>query len=155
MTMNADRRSLARRLIAAAATGFVAFKAGETKAAAPAGSGPLKVVYHLSEMSRVTFVLGNIVNHFKGAGGPEKVQITLVIHGPALDYFRTEAAEGGVANRVAELRKAGLALVACGNTMKGSQLSVDNLIPGFTVAEEGGVTRLAQLQAEGYAYLRP
>jgi uncharacterized protein len=156
------RRSFGRRLLAAFATGAMAFRAGDAQSApAPASGesaapgGPLRVVYHLSDLSKVTGVLGNIANHIKGAGGPDKVRITLVIHGAALDYFRSEAAEGGVANKVAELRKAGLALVACGNTMKGAQIGLTDLIPGFALAEEGGVTRIAQLQAEGYVYLRP
>jgi hypothetical protein len=28
-------------------------------------------------------------------------------------------------------------------------------LPGFIVAEKGGVVRLAELQSQGYAYLRP
>jgi intracellular sulfur oxidation DsrE/DsrF family protein len=35
------------------------------------------------------------------------------------------------------------------------QISVGDLLPGFSVAYEGGVLRLADLQAQGYAYLRP
>ena len=50
---------------------------------------------------------------------------------------------------------AGTTLVACGNTMKGANLTLADLVPGFVVAEEGGVVRIAQLQAQGYAYLRP
>ena len=48
-----------------------------------------KVVYHLSEPGRVGFVLGNIRNHIAGKGGPDKVRIVLVIHGPALAAFAT------------------------------------------------------------------
>ena len=43
-----------------------------------------KVAYHLSDLDKVSFVLGNIRNHFDGMGGPDKVTIALVVHGPAL-----------------------------------------------------------------------
>jgi uncharacterized protein len=29
------------------------------------------------------------------------------------------------------------------------------LLPGFIVAERGGVVRIAELQSQGYLYLRP
>jgi len=44
---------------------------------------------------------------------------------------------------------------ACGNTMRGQNVTLKDLLPGFTVAERGGVVLLAELQAQGYVYLRP
>jgi intracellular sulfur oxidation DsrE/DsrF family protein len=29
------------------------------------------------------------------------------------------------------------------------------LLPGFVTAEQGGVVRIAELQSQGYVYLRP
>jgi len=46
-------------------------------------------------------------------------------------------------------------LSACGNTMRAQNVTLKNLLPGFVSAEQGGVVRLAELQAEGYAYRRP
>jgi intracellular sulfur oxidation DsrE/DsrF family protein len=60
-----------------------------------------------------------------------------------------------VANSFAGLQKHGLAAHACANTMHGMDLSIAELLPGFVVAEKGGVVKLAELQREGYAYLRP
>jgi uncharacterized protein len=34
-------------------------------------------------------------------------------------------------------------------------VTLGDLLPGFVKADEGGVVRLAELQAEGYVYLRP
>ena len=39
------------------------------------------MVYHLNELDKVSFVLGNIDNHYEGAGGADKVSIVLVVHG--------------------------------------------------------------------------
>ena len=49
----------------------------------------------------------------------------------------------------------GVELGACGNTLDGTKLTVADLLPGFVRIDEGGVVRLATLQAEGFAYIRP
>ena len=54
--------------------------------------GKLKVVYHLSDLDKVNFVLGNIQNHFDGVGGPDNVTIALVVHGQALRAFHAASA---------------------------------------------------------------
>jgi uncharacterized protein len=114
-----------------------------------------KVAYHLSDLDKVDFVLGNINNHYKGMGGPDKVTIALVVHGPALKAFHSAGASPDMAKRTADLAKNGLGLHACINTMRAQNVTLEDLLPGFTVADKGGVVRLAQLQAQGYAYLRP
>lgn len=114
-----------------------------------------KVVYHLADLDKVDFVLGNINNHYKGMGGPDKVTIALVVHGPALKAFHSAGVSPDVAKRLADLTKSGLTPNACINTMRAQNVTLEDLLPGFTVADKGGVVRLAQLQAQGYAYLRP
>lgn len=114
-----------------------------------------KVVYHLSDLDKVDFVLGNIHNHYIGMGGPDHVTIALVVHGPALKAFHAAAATPDVTKRTAELKGSGLELDACINTMRAQNITLKDLLPGFIVAEKGGVVRLAQLQSQGYAYLRP
>jgi intracellular sulfur oxidation DsrE/DsrF family protein len=53
------------------------------------------------------------------------------------------------------LAKSGLQLNACINTMRAQDVTLKDLLPGFIVADKGGVVRLAELQSQGYAYLRP
>lgn len=146
------RRSLLTATLAGLGGLFAASAAARRAEAAP---DKAKVVYHLSDLDKVGFVLGNIRNHFAGVGGPDKVTIVLVVHGPALRAFHTASARPDVANRVRKFAHDGLRLDACGNTMKGQKVTLAGLLPGFTVAERGGVVRLAELQAQGYVYLRP
>jgi uncharacterized protein len=129
--------------------------ATRAQAATPATPDAAKVAYHLSDLDKVDFVLGNIANHYKGMGGPENVTIALVIHGPALKAFHKANASTDVTKRVSEFVKSGLAPNACIHSMKSQNVTLEDLLPGFTVADKGGVVRLAQLQAQGYAYLRP
>jgi uncharacterized protein len=146
-----------RNIIAATLAGIgglVAAARTQTQAA-PAAPDKSKVVYHLSDLDKVHFVLGNIHNHFVGMGGPDKVTISLVVHGPALKAFQTASASPDIAHRVGAFAKTGLELSACGNTMKAQNIALKDLLPGFIIAERGGVVRIAELQSMGYVYLRP
>ena len=148
------RNILATALAAAGAL----LAAGGRSARAEAGEptkDATKVVYHLSDPEKVAFVLGNIENHLAGAGGPDKVTIALVVHGPALRAFRAAAASADTARRVAGFVKSKVTFNACSHTMRGQNIALKDLLPGFTVAERGGVVLIAELQAQGYVYLRP
>jgi intracellular sulfur oxidation DsrE/DsrF family protein len=145
--------------IAALLTVSVIF--GATAAASRAGAAneappaKLKVVYHLNDLDRVSFIVGNIQNHLDGVGGPEHVTIALVVHGQALRAFHSASANPDLSKRVGQLSRAGLELTACGNTMKSQNVALKDLLPGFVAAERGGVVRIAELQSQGYLYLRP
>lgn len=132
-----------------------AFAASRANAATGAYAGKPKVVYHLNDLDKVTFVLGNIQNHFDGVGGPDNVTIALVVHGQALKAFHSASANPDVAKRVGQFTKNGLEMAACGNTMKSQHVTAKELLPGFVVADKGGVVRIAELQSQGYLYLRP
>src|SRR5690242_2926085 len=141
--------------VAAATGGLFAVSAKRAEATTTPAPDKTKVVYHLADLDKVSFVLGNIKNHYEGVGGPEHVTIALVVHGPALKSFVAAGANPEQAKRVAEVSRAGLELNACGNTMKTQKVTLNDLMPGFIVAEQGGVVRIAELQAQGYLYLRP
>jgi len=131
------------------------FAASTTKARAAATPDKTTVVYHLTDLDKVAFVLGNIKNHYEGVGGPANVTIALVVHGPALKGFHAATANPESTRRVADFHKAGLQMSACGNTMRSQEVTLKELLPGFVVAEGGGVVRIAELQSQGYVYLRP
>ncbi|BCM21326.1 DsrE family protein [Mesorhizobium sp. J8] len=142
------RRDIFRAGLAGAAGFF-----GLSRANAATPEGRLKVVYHLSDADKVNFVLGNIKNHYEGTGG--NVDIVLVVHGPALAAFKAESASGAISSRFAGLVQQGLVPQACGNTLHGMDITVTDLLSGFQVAEKGGVVKLAELQHQGYVYIRP
>jgi intracellular sulfur oxidation DsrE/DsrF family protein len=146
------RNMLAAALASAGAMFSTAIAATRAQAATPDAS---KVVYHLADLDKVDFVLGNIRNHFSGMGGPDKVNIALVVHGPALKAFHGTDATPDLSQRTADLSKSGLQLNACIHTMRAQNVTLKDLLPGFIVADKGGVVRLAELQGQGYAYLRP
>lgn len=146
-----ERRSILRAGLAGL---FGTFALREAAAAADPAKHH-RVVYHLADIDRVMFVLGNIQNHVDGVGGPGQADIRLVVHGPALRAFHALAAETHIVAMTEKLTQAGVAFEACANTMKAQGVKLDDLTSGFVVAEKGGVVRLAELQEQGYAYLRP
>jgi intracellular sulfur oxidation DsrE/DsrF family protein len=147
------RRNILWGALSAFGAAFAASRAGAATEAAPAGK--LKVVYHLSDLDKVSFVLGNIQNHLDGVGGPDHVTIALVVHGPALRAFHAAQANPDLTRRVGQFSRAGIELAACGNTMKSQNVTLGDLLPGFVSADRGGVVRLAELQSLGFLYLRP
>jgi intracellular sulfur oxidation DsrE/DsrF family protein len=147
------RRNIITAILAG--VGGLAAAASSRAKAEAAKPDKAKVAYHLSDLDKVNFVLGNIQNHYEGVGGPDKVTIALVVHGPALKAFHSIAASPDLAERVQKFSKAGLKLNACGNTMHAQKITLNDLVPGFVEASEGGVVKLAELQAQGYVYLRP
>lgn len=148
-----NRRNILWSAVSAFGAAFTASRANAATEAAPAGK--LKVVYHLSDAEKVNFVLGNMQNHIDGVGGPDHVTLAVVIHGPALKAFHAAQANPDITRRIGEFSKDGVELAACGNTMKAQNVSLKELLPGFVSAEKGGVVRLAELQSQGYLYLRP
>ena len=147
------RRSI---LWAAASALGAAFSASRASAATEApATKKLKVVYHLNDLDKVSFVVGNIQNHLDGVGGPDNVTIALVVHGQALRAFHASAANPDLTRHIAQFSKAGLELAVCGNTMKSQKVGLTDLLPGFVAADQGGVVRIAELQSQGYLYLRP
>ena len=146
-----------RSILWAAASAFgAAFAASRASAATEApAANRLKVVYHLSDLDKVSFVVGNIQNHLDGVGGPDNVTIALVVHGQALRAFHASSANPDLSKHVGQFSKAGLELAACGNTMKSQNVALKDLLLGFVAAERGGVVRIAELQSQGYLYLRP
>jgi uncharacterized protein len=120
-----------RNILTAALAGALSSAACARRGAAVAANRPPmpKVVYHLSDLDKVSFALGNIRNHFDG-----------IWAAPTRSRLRWS-------HRVGEFGKAALELNACGNTMKAQKLALEDLLPGFVVAERGGVVRIAELQS--------
>ena len=147
------RRSILWAAASALGAGFAASRANAATEVPP--TAKLKVVYHLSDLDKVSFVVGNIQNHLDGVGGPENVTIALVVHGQALRAFHAAQANPELSRHVGQFSKAGLELAVCGNTMKSQNVTLMDLLPGFIAAERGGVVRIAELQSQGYLYLRP
>src|SRR5450432_1296393 len=108
------RRNMLWAAVSACSAALAASRSNAATEAAP--SNRLKVVYHLSDLDKVSFVVGNIQNHLDGVGGPDKVTIALVVHGQALRAFHASSANPDLSKHVGQFSKVGVELAACGNT---------------------------------------
>jgi uncharacterized protein len=117
-----------------------------------------KVVYHLNEagLDKAKSVLGNIENHIRGVGGPDHIEaLELVVHGAALRNFVTASMDVALRGALDRLQIQGLAVGACGNTMKAFNVTLEQLPHGTRPLPQGGVVRVMELQEQGFVYMRP
>lgn len=142
-----ERRNLFKAVMLAGLSGIVGHRAKADEARA------MKVVYHLSDADKTAFVLGNLRNH--RAGGPVGLQLPTVLHGTALPVFRANTPNQAIKEDLALAMKDGVTFYACANTLKAHDWTLADLLPGFLLAENGGVVKLADMQAQGWVYLRP
>jgi len=83
--------------------------------------------------------------------GPSNVQIEIVAYGPGIGMLKLDSP---VADRIATAKDAGVAILACENTMKGQKLAREDMLGGIGYAA-AGVVEIMQKQQEGWTYLRP
>lgn len=100
---------------------------------------------------------GNIISHYKKAG--EKVIVEIVTFGPGLHMLREDTAHAAVKQRVQQtaLETPEIAFYACANTQANMSKQEGKEVKVISEAKitPSGVVRLAELQGQGYAYIRP
>ena len=116
----------------------------------------IKVVYHVNtDVNTASAILGNVRNHLNA---DPKVKITVVTHGPGIDFLLDGAKDNKgreFSGMVADLAGKGAQFRVCNNT-----LVTRNIDPSKVSMEAkivpSGVAEVARLQAkEGYVYLKP
>lgn len=114
-----------------------------------------RVVYHVSDAeTQALAALRNIRNHLDT---DPTAKITLVAHAQGVDFLMEGAKDKNgslYAGPVSALKNRGVTFEVCQITLKTRNLKEDQFIPeaDFTPS---GVVRLAKLQAQGYAYIKP
>ena len=117
-----------------------------------------RIVYQLDDpgVDKARFVLNNVANHVKGVGGFKNIEaLELVVFGPALKHFLTKDIDREVREALETLQTQGVVFGACGNTMKGMNVTLEQLASGAKALPQGGVVRIMELQEQGFSYLRP
>lgn len=152
MTGTIGRRGVAAAA-AAAAAGF------PTLAAAQPQRMP-KIVYHLNQPGGEEFahyrqMLTNVSNHLTVLP-PGRFDLRVVMHGPGINLLRFGARnDPQIAATVDELKLAGVRFEICRITLTRGNIPLSQL---YDATEEdlvpSGVGRIAELQMEGYAYIK-
>ena len=162
MPLRVDRRIFSRRFLGGLGLGAAATVAAGSARAAE--GKPHRVAFQVSSDDRHTqgLVLGNAHNYaayYKAKGEP--VQIEIVAFGPGFSMVRGDISmmKGDVETLQKDLGSV-LVIRACQNTRSaiaasmGKQPADVPLLPGIAETPSG-VVRLAELQEQGWAYVRP
>jgi intracellular sulfur oxidation DsrE/DsrF family protein len=118
---------------------------------------PQEVVYHVNygELNRINATFGNINNHIE-AVGEDAVDIKVMVHGAALEYFIEAKTDTDKQMALDSLRFQDVQFLICNNTLLGYKLTRNDL---YDVNEEdmvqAGLPAIVALQQAGYFYLRP
>ena len=144
-----------RRTWMQAALGGLLLASGAARAqVAPAALAgrPHKVVFQVSDADPAKWNLAlNNARNVQEDLGKDAVAIEIVAYGPGIGMLKMDSVAGP---RVSEAIGAGVAVVACENTMRAQKIVRDDMLPkiGYVMA---GVVELVQKQKEGWAYIRP
>jgi uncharacterized protein len=122
------------------------------------GQGKVKVLYHVDgkDSDVAKYALALINKHIDAEGGPDKIDVELVVHGPALELFEKDRMDPEMTKRFDQIIEKGVKAEMCQVSMKAFGKTIDNLAKGFVATlHPVAVKRIADLQKEGYLYIKP
>ena len=117
-----------------------------------------KVLYHVdgNDLATAKYALALINKHIEAEGGPDKIDIKLVVHGPALPLFEAETVDPDLKSKLRTVIDKGVGAEMCQVSMKLFGTPLEKLVAGFTPTEHPvAVKRIADLQKAGYIYIKP
>ena len=123
-----------------------------------ADSGKTKVLYHVDgkDPDVAKYALALINKHIEAEGGPDQIDIVLVVHGPALKLFEKETVDPVLRDKLKVIIDKGAQAEMCQVSMKLFGTPLEKLVDGFKpTAHPVAVKRIADLQKEGYLYIKP
>ena len=123
-----------------------------------ADSGKTKVLYHVDgkDPDVAKYAMALINKHIEAEGGPDKIDVVLVVHGPALKLFEKETVDPALRDKLKVILDKGAQAEMCQVSMKLFGTPLERLVAGFKPTEHPvAVKRIADLQKEGYLYIKP
>ena len=127
-------------------------------AEAAEGKDKVKVLYHVDgkDPEVAKYALALINKHIEAEGGPDKIDVELVVHGPAIELFDKDKMDPEMKKRFDAIIEKGVHAEMCQVSMKLYNKTLDNLVKGFVATlHPVAVKRIADLQKEGYIYIKP
>jgi intracellular sulfur oxidation DsrE/DsrF family protein len=123
-----------------------------TAVQAASNTGKSSVVIQVSENNPAIWNLAlNNAENIQEALGKENVNIEIVAYGPGINMLKFDSE---AAPRLKKASADGVALIACGTTMKKQKLTVKDLDEHIKVVP-AGVIEIMNKQREGWAYIKP
>ena len=120
--------------------------------------GRLKVLYHIDgkDIAVAKYAMALINKHIEAEGGPDKIDVKVVVHGPALTLFDKKEVDPALLKGLGVIVNKGVEPEMCQVSMKLFNKPLDSLADGFKPTEHPvAVKRIADLQEQGYLYIKP
>ncbi len=118
----------------------------------------VKVLYHVDgkDPDVAKYAMALIHKHIEAEGGPDHIDITLVVHGPALHLFKKASIDPELEKKLKTVIDEGVNAEMCQVSMKLFGTPLDKIVAGFKpTAHPVAVKRIADLQRQGYVYIKP
>ena len=118
----------------------------------------IKVLYHVDgkDLATATYAMALINKHIEAEGGPENIDVKLVVHGPALELFKADSVDPKLKAKLKSALDKGIDAEMCQVSMKLFGTPLEKLVAGFQPTEHPvAVKRIADLQRQGYIYIKP
>ncbi len=111
-----------------------------------------KVVFHLDfdDTPTLELAIANIMNFISDV---KDASIVMLSNGYAVKLF-VKASNSKLEDTMKELHKKGVKFYICNNALKANGIKKEDLFE-FCEVVPAGVTKLVELQKEGYAYIKP
>jgi len=145
-------------VMSVAAVALSALPLNPNWAEAAEGKEKVKVIYHVDgkDPEVAKYALALINKHIEAEGGPDKIEIELIVHGPALELFENDKIDPEMKKRFETVVGKGVHAEMCQVSMKLYNKTLDNLVKGFVATlHPVAVKRIADLQQQGYLYIKP
>ena len=123
-----------------------------------AAKDKVKVLYHIdgNDLATAKYAMALINKHIEAEGGPENIDVKVVVHGPALTLFKEDTVDPQLKAKLKAALDKGASAEMCQVSMKLFGTPLEKLVAGFTPTEHPvAVKRIADLQQQGYLYIKP
>jgi uncharacterized protein len=144
----------------AAATALMSPALAQTPPSAPLAKAANLVALHVDQNDPAVMALAlnnaeNVVAEFRTMGQPVTVEI--VTYGPGLHMLRSDTSPVKARISALAMEQPQITFSACGNTQERMSKAEGKDVPLMSEAkvQKSGVVHLMQLQAKGYAYIKP
>ncbi|WP_282012397.1 DsrE family protein [Nitrospina watsonii] len=120
--------------------------------------GKLKVLYHIdgSDVAVAKYAMALVKKHIEAEGGMDKIDVKVVVHGPALKLFDKDAVDPELKSKTQTVMDLGVEPEMCQVSMKLFGTPLEQLLAGVIPTEHPvAVKRIADLQEQGYLYIKP
>lgn len=108
----------------------------------------IKVLFHLSEKMKGLALINSVNNYFHS--NPESKVFIVINNTGVLRVAR----DGGLSEDFQTLIESGIEIGVCNNAIIAKKVDPKHIVPGMTILKEGGISKIVQLQRDGFLYIK-